>query len=782
MPLSNQPFERPTSGVARSLASVALLAALTTASNASATIWFVAPCGSDAWVGVSGVCSAPLGPKRTIAAALAVASDGDEIRLLPGTYVGSFDLDGKAVHLHGLAGPAATIVDGNGSGPVVLCNSAEGSDTIIEGITITGGDTATTGGGMRIALASPTIIDCVFDDNHAGTLGGGVSVATGSPHFVDCLFSSNSADQGGGAVSTSYGLPEFDGCTFESNDALYGGAILTSYGSAAIRDCTISFNDADLGAGLYISHGSPEIEDSLFEWNDALQSGGAIHAVEAEVTIESTDFFDNGATANGGGLYAADGSISLSDVWFEGNEAEFGGGVSAIGGASLSIVASTFRLNHATGSSGAVSTADTSINLLGCVFEQNSAVTVGGLGALRGDVSAFGCTFTGNSASFACGALMLGSIEAGDAVFQLCSFTDNTGAIGGGALTLLDGGATFEATQFLGNSAASGGAISDLSESDATDLVLRDCTFHDNHANLDGGAVRLGDLVSLDAARCTFSDNGVAFGSGGAVWTYQTSALLSSCEIRNNSAGDDGGGLWAAGTLSMVNCLVAGNTSADRGGGAFVSASAPCHVANCTITANTATNEGDGLYVGGSAETAIVNSIVWANGSPQIAGGMHSLSHSIAPIGFGGPGCIASNPKFVSPAGGDYRLIPSSPAIDAGLLWLLPSDAADIDEDGNVVEQVGLDLDGDPRVRTASAGAQSCGQAIDMGAYEAALGVSLPPTFLGDLNHDGAVGPIDLAIFLAEWGAAGGCPLADLDGDSVVGASDLAILLASWTT
>lgn len=49
----------------------------------------------------------------------------------------------------------------------------------------------------------------------------------------------------------------------------------------------------------------------------------------------------------------------------------------------------------------------------------------------------------------------------------------------------------------------------------------------------------------------------------------------------------------------------------------------------------------------------------------------------------------------------------------------------------------------------------------------------------GDLNGDGMVGPLDLAMLLASWGPCLGCP-ADLNGDGMVGPADLAILLANW--
>lgn len=48
----------------------------------------------------------------------------------------------------------------------------------------------------------------------------------------------------------------------------------------------------------------------------------------------------------------------------------------------------------------------------------------------------------------------------------------------------------------------------------------------------------------------------------------------------------------------------------------------------------------------------------------------------------------------------------------------------------------------------------------------------------GDLNGDGTVDAADLALLLANWGAAGA---GDLDGDGTTNAADLSILLANWS-
>jgi hypothetical protein len=51
----------------------------------------------------------------------------------------------------------------------------------------------------------------------------------------------------------------------------------------------------------------------------------------------------------------------------------------------------------------------------------------------------------------------------------------------------------------------------------------------------------------------------------------------------------------------------------------------------------------------------------------------------------------------------------------------------------------------------------------------------------GDLNNDGHVNGVDLAIVLNNWGICGsGACLADIDRDGLVNGVDLAIVLSNW--
>lgn len=54
---------------------------------------------------------------------------------------------------------------------------------------------------------------------------------------------------------------------------------------------------------------------------------------------------------------------------------------------------------------------------------------------------------------------------------------------------------------------------------------------------------------------------------------------------------------------------------------------------------------------------------------------------------------------------------------------------------------------------------------------------SVPRPVQGDVNGDGLVEAMDLAMVMGDWGGS----RFDLDGDGVVGAADIAVLLANWT-
>ena len=73
------------------------------------------------------------GDYPTIQEAIDAAMDGDEVEVHPGTYNETINFLGKAISVYSTDGPDVTIIDAQQTGTVVTCDSAEGSDSVLEG-------------------------------------------------------------------------------------------------------------------------------------------------------------------------------------------------------------------------------------------------------------------------------------------------------------------------------------------------------------------------------------------------------------------------------------------------------------------------------------------------------------------------------------------------------------------------------------------------------------------------------------------------------------------------
>ena len=165
------------------------------------------------------------GTHATIQAAIAAALPSDTVLVLPGTYVERIDFLGKAITVRGVAGAAATTIDGNQLGPVVSFVTNETPASVIEGFTITNGlglvvTTGTyprsTAGGIQCVSSSPTIQHCVIAGNRGGpgTMStpahpagyggpGGILAQSSALRLLDCVVSGNFGGVGGIGVTSS---------------------------------------------------------------------------------------------------------------------------------------------------------------------------------------------------------------------------------------------------------------------------------------------------------------------------------------------------------------------------------------------------------------------------------------------------------------------------------------------------------------------------------------------------------------------------------------------------
>lgn len=228
-------------------------------------------------------------------------------------------------------------VDNTGTGRVFLITSAT---VIINGMTITGGDSAGVGGGgIRISGGSLTLQSgAVVTGNTAGGAGGGgvyalsnaqvtitgsgtqitgntdsgngagLNLQAGADAFLldGAVISNNSGPNSGGGVSIAGTGSSFtvDNATVSANSAQFAGGIVAFSGGTLIlqNGAVISGNSATVGTGggVTISSGAGglSVSDTRFEGNTAVTNGDAIYYLIApNATITNSCFTNNGDTA-----------------------------------------------------------------------------------------------------------------------------------------------------------------------------------------------------------------------------------------------------------------------------------------------------------------------------------------------------------------------------------------------------------------------------------------------------------------------------------------------------
>jgi hypothetical protein len=290
------------------------------------------------------------------------------------------------------------------------------------------------------------------------------------------------------------------------------------------------------------------------------------------------------------------------------------------------------------------------------------------------------------------------------------------------------------------------------------------------------------------------------FGAGMRISAVDLPVRITNCVFRDND-GDRAAALAiynvSAQSVSVTNCLFAGNRSLISP--VEVQGSDGVRFASCTFAHNQGLTNASGAFgLLNAPNSVLTNCILWGSQGGSNTGPQSSqvqvtnspgtqIVSCVLPAGpLVGADCRNTDPCFADPFGPDgsvgtsddnFRLNPGSLAIDAGNGGLIPNDFGDTDGDGNVFEQVQVDLDRISRT-IDDGGMTNTGTApfVDIGAYEFA-GFSCP----GDYNGDGLVNTIDLTRFLGNFGLLSNpCGSIDLNGDGVVNTVDLVIFLGKF--
>ncbi len=340
----------------------------------------------------------------TIQAALAAASDGDEIIVADGIYTGNGNRDidflGKAVVVQSENGAEHCIIDCNGSQHEphrgFLFQNAEDANSVLRGVTIRNGYAIPYGGAIYCRGSGPTIADCKLCENRAYKIGGAIYNELAGPTVTDCRFLSNSAESGG-AVANASGEPILSNCTFITNSAqIRGGALYSSLAGATLLNCTFVGNSAEHGGAVFEHRGSSRLTDCKFVGNRA-HSGAGILNYQSEPVLAGCSFEGNQAVGGGAGLYNSYSEPTLVGCGFKGNRAAWAGGIENYASAA-GLSSCTFAGNRADWG-GAMRNYAGSVTLNNCLLSGNIARAGGGIYNRHGtELIVTNCTFADNSA------------------------------------------------------------------------------------------------------------------------------------------------------------------------------------------------------------------------------------------------------------------------------------------------------------------------------------------------------------------------------------------------
>ena len=452
-------------------------------------------------------------------------------------------------------------------------------------------------GGCNLKLTN-----CTFSKNKAitGGSGGAIFLARQVQLILSiCTFEENFAEKYGGAVrAVSDVRIEVINNNFTKNKALgSGGAIgAKEQVQLVVTNCLFEGNMAHSKGGAIScwNNTKTEVQNTTFTGNNASSVGGAIRASRQSYLLVIHCTFEDNLAQKWGGAIDGQGSaiIDISRTHFLGNKAEYAGGaIEASFQSELRLSNCRFESNALTleGHGGGISThSHSQLRLISCAFKNNLVEGYGGaICAYYSTIlDIIDTNFTHNKASISGGALWVeNTCEVG---ITRCLFIANKADVYGGSLHIRGKSSlAIEFTNFMNNSGSEGGAI----YVHETELKTKTCTFEENSAIHQGGAIQMDAYSSIIMKNCHFISNKAV--DGGAMYLSNPNcSLVSGTTFFKNMASQSGGAAHLSHSMKSVifeNVTCIGNR-AEFDGGCLVTESAILIMKGSNVTHNHASH------------------------------------------------------------------------------------------------------------------------------------------------------------------------------------------------
>jgi len=538
--------------------------------------------------------------------------------------------------------------------------SQDDTDVVLESLNISGGYAVNSGGNIFAEfINSLTINNSTISGGVSGIYGGNIHAreVNDLTIFQSSLLDGSAGYYGGGlAVDIASGQNFSFAQSLASNNTVVdsfgvGGGVYifgaTPGGSASIIGSTITGNYASTGGGVSTNATDINVDSSTIVGNTSFSRGGGINldendtliitnsVVAENISLDNLDTPDVGGesdvtaansffgttvviTTDNGGNINAGGDAGLGALGDQGGATqtlllELGSALIGAGNTAF-LPADIFDLDSdgnvaeawsrdGTGNSRVVETLDIGASeytlaanvVVSTLSDENDGdYSVGDL-SLRealfvvrdGGTVTFDASLMGGTITLTDGALLMPRSVTIDGDINADNAADITlsGANTNGILELLDGSHILRSLNFIDGNASDGGALHIGVEAD---VLASDLSFMNNSASYNGGAIyNAGTLSLINAAL----GSNIAAGNGGAV--YNTGALtFVNTSLVQNQAGQSGGAVFAGGEETFSSSTLALN-SADTGGGLFDSQAAATLTNSIVIGNNASTADAD---------------------------------------------------------------------------------------------------------------------------------------------------------------------------------------------
>ena len=481
------------------------------------------------------------------------------------------------------------------------------------------GNKAGDGGGVYIHDDGKFTMSGGSIDNNTATGDGGGIYADYTTDITGGTISGNKAKYGGGYYFDDSRLNlELKNLTISRNEATAkGSAVYLQSGRLTLTDCTVSENTSADGTVYVTNKTTLNASGSIISDNEVTEKSGGAIVSHGTVNLNCCTLEDNTANTTGGSIWSK-GTLTLRDTTITGNKAmtQKGGGLCILDG-TLTLIGGSISGNTAYGGfsgvyygedadgftlGGAAKVEDNTRSDVYLTEGKKISLITSGADAMNADanvgVSVEACTATVTTnyssayggtdpAEFFC-------TENGSAIT-----TDDSGEV-----MVIESEWTLLRKQFSN----SGTIVLDrdwtaISRDKSIEVPAGKTVTLDLNGHKIDAKKALSDSVIKVNGTLTIQDNsenqngkitGGSSTSGGALYVFENGALnIEGGAVSENSAAQDGGGIYNKGTLTVSGGAISDNTS-KYGAGVYNRGAAT--ITGGSITGNTASVNGGGVW------------------------------------------------------------------------------------------------------------------------------------------------------------------------------------------